>query len=263
MRIDKDNIEDVLIRAIREKGAMERMEALDRQMDAKVLAAKRRRTWLTSVAAACVLFVACGGTLQEVRLANQGEKYSYKMIQNEYSPRSESDDDDLLYEANRRLLSGDDISNNTLKDLEDRLSSLNLRLEKVLADTTGSSYLNYGLWETKYECEWYLSAVLLRSKSFHKSKKLLRKIAESDSPYSSQAASALNQLRFFCFRKENTKTSEVSFIQECGIKDPTSYDQSVIDSLIQTLPDSTKQSIIGDSGARIAEKLLYEAAFFN
>ena len=76
MRIDKDNIEDVLIRAIREKGAMERMEALDRQMAAKVAVSRRRRTWLTSVAAACVLLVAC--TDVSLRLHTRSVGYGYE-----------------------------------------------------------------------------------------------------------------------------------------------------------------------------------------
>ena len=41
MRIDKDNIEEILEMAIRERGAMERMEALDRQMAAEAAASRR------------------------------------------------------------------------------------------------------------------------------------------------------------------------------------------------------------------------------
>lgn len=80
MKINKDNIEDILIRAIREKAAMERMEALDRQMDARALAAKRRRNWIASVAAACVLLVACGNATLKLHTRSIGYGYEFTEV---------------------------------------------------------------------------------------------------------------------------------------------------------------------------------------
>ena len=179
MRIDKDNIEDVLIRAIREKGAMERMEALDKQMAAKVAVSRRRRTWLTSVAAACVLLVAC--TDVSLRLHTRSVGYGYEFTGVSRGARS----------GNIENLLNDTQFPKVYEEIQTAREETLKELERPSYDDP--DYINQ-LNTDLQELDFIEAVAHLRQGKFFKAKKELKTISASDGAYSQDADSLLRKM---------------------------------------------------------------------
>ena len=179
MRIDKDNIEEILEMAIRERGAMERMEALDRQMAAETAASRSIRTWITSVAAACVLLVACGDAT--LRLRSRSVGYGYEFSEVSRGARSGSIENLLdskefskAYEEiqSAREETGKELANPSYDD-PDYLSQLNTDLQ---------------------ELDFMEAIGHLRQGKFFKARKELKAIAGAEGTFAEDAESLLRKM---------------------------------------------------------------------
>ncbi len=179
MRIDKDNIEKILEMAIRERGAMERMEALDRQMAAEAAASRRRRTWITSVAAACVLFVACGDATLKLHTRSVGNGYEFTDISR--GARSGSIE---------KLLNSKEFSA-AYKEIQSTREEIREELQHPSYDDPDYlSQLNTDLQELDF-----MEAIgHLRQGKFFKARKELKAIAGAEGTFAEDAESLLRKM---------------------------------------------------------------------
>lgn len=177
MRIDKDNIEEILEMAIRERGAMERMEALDRQIASKIAASRRRRTWITSVAAACVLLVACSDATLRLHTRSVGYGYDFTEVSRGSTSIEKLLDNKEFAKALEEIQAARE---ETLKELE----------QPSYKDPDYIAQLNADLQELEL-----LEAIgHLRQGKYLKARKELKAIAGSDGAFSQDAKRLLEKM---------------------------------------------------------------------
>lgn len=179
MRLDDSNIEDVLIGAIQEKAALDRMEALDRQMDAKALTARRRRNRIASIAAACVVLVACGDI--GLKLHTRSVGYGYDMTE---------------FSINRGGSAIEASIENRL--FKDALEDIESQRESILREMDNPSYDDPDyvdqLANDLEELSFTQAICHLRQGKYFKARKELKEIARGSGAFSSKAQDLLDNM---------------------------------------------------------------------
>lgn len=177
MRIDKDNIEEFLIRAIREKATLERMKELDRKMEIEAAFRRRMRIRITSIAAAAVVLVACGDIGLRMHTRNVGFGYEFTE-----TSRGASTIQDYL-------------DNKQLKDAESLIEESRLDIAKELEDPSydDPDYIT-NLKADLQELDFLEAVCHLRQGKFFKVRKELKAIAEGGGYYAAEASGLLVDL---------------------------------------------------------------------
>lgn len=176
MRIDDNNIEDVLIQAIQEKAAFERMEELDRRMLTET-SIHNRRLRFTSIAAACILMVACGDAT--LRLQTRKVGYGYDMTE---IARAGSSIDNHI--ANKEF-------NEALKEIEVKKEEVKAELDNPMFDE--QDYIKKLIHDLD-ELDFTQALCHLRQGKYFKAKKELKSISEDGGAFSKDAAELADKL---------------------------------------------------------------------
>lgn len=177
MRIDDSNIEDVLIRAIQEKAALDRVEAIDSQMDAKLATTRHLRVRMASIAAACVVLVACGDV--GLRLHTRSVGYSYDLT--EFSRSGSAIESNIANRRYKEALEGIDAQrNNILNEMTSPSYDDPDYLDKLATDLEELSF-------TQAVCH-------LRQGKYFKARKELKEIVGQSSAFSKEAGELLDNM---------------------------------------------------------------------